>query len=58
MDRKFPLFRVRWGVGGRAPTAKNQVIRKSPLRKHDFLDEFLGYGNPKTALDTSPEYFI
>src|SRR3974377_719335 len=32
-----PLGRRRPG----GPTAMNQVTRKFPLRKHDFLDEFL-----------------
>src|SRR3974377_241516 len=33
-----PLGRRRPG----GPTAMNQVTRKFPLRKHDFLDVFLG----------------
>src|SRR3974377_252167 len=43
-----PLGRRRPG----GPTAMNQVTRKFPLRKHDFLDEFLGSWNAVQATHT------
>src|SRR3974377_442641 len=47
-----PLGRRRPG----GPTAMNQVTRKFPLRKHDFLDEFLGPRRETGEWDISVEF--